>query len=91
MEPGVSRISLMRPRFTIAALVWFTAIVAIAAALPRRRHWVAVTTGDVLQITRLDRPFWPLGWELLWRGAVVVVLCLIVWLLKNRGRGLPPY
>jgi hypothetical protein len=82
----------MRPRFTITALAWLTAIVAIAAALPRRRSWVVeVLTVGGLTKHHLTREYWPLGWELLWRGAVVVVVCFVVWLLSHRGRGLPPY
>jgi hypothetical protein len=30
------------------------------------------------------------GWELQWRGAIVVILCLVVWLLTRRDKGLPP-
>jgi len=82
----------MRPRFTITALAWFTAIVAIAAALPRRRSWgVEVLTVGGLTKHYLTREYWQLGWELLWRAAVVVVLSSVVWLLMRRGRGLPPY
>jgi hypothetical protein len=82
----------MLPRFTITTLAWFTAIVAIAAALPRRRSLVVefVSTGSLTK-SYLTREFWPLGWELLWRGAVVVALCVIVWFFRRRGRGLPPY
>jgi hypothetical protein len=78
------------PRFSIAALAWFTAIVAIAASLPRRRSWVIVETGFPLKLTRLTREYWSLEWELLWRGGVVVGLCLIVWFLTSGRQELPP-
>jgi hypothetical protein len=73
----------MRLQFSITGVAWLTAIVAFVAALPRRRHFVAVTTGDVIQITRLTRENWPLGWELLWRGVVVIILSLVVWLVMR--------
>lgn len=81
---------MIRARFSIAALAWFTAIVALAAALPRRHHLVPRVVGGVFKKTYLTREDWPLGWELLWRGGVVVGLCLIVWLFTRPGKGLPP-
>lgn len=95
MKSGSFQVSLMRLRYSIAALAWFTAIVAIAAALPPRHDLVGVAPGRP-GITRVDWRIgwelsWELCWELLWRGAVVVALCIVVWLFRQRGRGLPPY
>ena len=71
------------PRFSITALLWFTAIVAIVTALPRQRPWGVgvLSIGNGIKKTYLTREYWPLGWELFWRGAVVVGLCLIVWVV----------
>jgi hypothetical protein len=60
------------PRFSIAALLWLTAIVAIAAALPRSYNETVYADGH---IERVDLP---IADEIAIRAIVVVILCCLV-------------
>jgi len=66
------------PKFSIAALAWLTAVVAVAAALPRVEMTIHFgTNGESVSVSRHQLP---LAWELVFRGVVVAVLLLVVWL-----------
>jgi hypothetical protein len=75
------------PRLSISTLLWLTAIVAIAAALPRSYLERVDADGHV---KRYD---YPIADEIAWRGMVVIFLVLVVlagyWLFRAK-RSPPP-
>lgn len=81
------------PRFSLASILWLTAIVAVAAAIPRPIHYTVVER-LVLPQGFLDsqvRKSWDfhievekqpatITEEILIRGLIVLALLLLVWL-----------
>jgi prepilin-type processing-associated H-X9-DG protein len=74
------------PRFSITALLWLTAIVAIAAALPRGYVRVSYADGHV------ERYAVPIANEIAERAIVVLILILLVLAghCLFRAKQLPP-
>ena len=79
------------PRFSIASILWLTAIVAVAAAIPYPIRYT-VTHRAYLQPQAAGRVQWPPVYirvertpatvteEILIRGLIVLALLLLVWL-----------
>ena len=76
---GPAKLAVMkRPRFSIASLLWLTAIVAVAAALPPTKIRTYVSVEDGPRVLHEEHNA-PILVELSVRGIVVIALILIVW------------